>query len=96
MKPLVQLGAISYGFYVLHLLFYDCDRIPVDATRGIVPPELIHAGIFAVVWLLAWLSYRFYEMPFLRLKQRWGSYANFRNVEPAAETAPHAAEQAAD
>lgn len=69
--PLLHLGRVSYGFYVFHLLFWDCDRIVIDATRDWVPPWTIHATVFAWVWLLSWASFRWFESPFLRLKERW-------------------------
>ena len=71
-RPLVQLGRVSYGFYVFHLLFWDCDRIVIDATRQRIPAWVIHAAVFAWVWLLSWASFRWFESPFLRLKERWG------------------------
>ena len=70
-RPLVQLGRVSYGFYVFHLLFWDCDRIVIDATRPRIPAWVIHAAVFAWVWLLSWASFRWFESPFLRLKARW-------------------------
>jgi peptidoglycan/LPS O-acetylase OafA/YrhL len=73
-KPLVRLGQVSYGFYIFHLLFYDCDRIPIDATHSPLVHDLIHIGIFGVVWALSWLSFRYFETPFLQLKERWGDW----------------------
>ena len=70
--PVQHLGRVSYGLYVFHLLFWDCDRIVIDATRPRVPVWLVHAAVFAWVWLLSWASFRWYETPFLRLKARWG------------------------
>jgi peptidoglycan/LPS O-acetylase OafA/YrhL len=67
-----HLGRVSYGFYVFHLLFWDCDRIVIDATEPWVPAWLIHAAVFGWVWLLSWASFRWFETPFLRLKDRWG------------------------
>lgn len=69
--PLVHLGRVSYGFYVFHLLFWDCDRIVIDATKPRVPAIAIHAAIFGWVWLLSWASFRWFESPFLRLKAQW-------------------------
>jgi peptidoglycan/LPS O-acetylase OafA/YrhL len=73
--PLLHLGRVSYGFYVFHLLFWDCDRIVIDATRPWVSPLVIHAAVFGWVWLLSWASFRWFEGPFLRLKSRWGGRA---------------------
>jgi len=74
LKPLQQLGRVSYGFYVFHLLFWDCDRIVIDATKPGVPAWVVHAAVFAWVWLLSWASFRWLEAPFLRLKDRWGAH----------------------
>jgi peptidoglycan/LPS O-acetylase OafA/YrhL len=70
-RPLVSLGQVSYGFYMFHLLFYDCDRIPVDATRSPAIHALIHCAAFGFIWALSWLSFRYFETPLLRLKARW-------------------------
>ncbi|MFP5278033.1 MAG: acyltransferase family protein [Acidobacteriota bacterium] len=86
-RPLQHLGRVSYGFYVYHLLFYDCDRIVIDATKPMVPAWLIHAAVFAWVWLLSWASFRWYETPFLRLKERWGGRGEERKAVPQ-ERAP--------
>ena len=84
-KPLAHLGRVSYGFYVFHLLFYDCDRIVIDAIKPRVPAWPVHVAIFAWVWLLSWASFRWYETPFLRLKSRWGGGSENRKAVPAAE-----------
>jgi len=70
-RPLVALGQVSYGFYLFHLMLWDCDRIPVDATHSSLGHILMHCAAFALIWGLAWLSYRYFESPFLRLKDRW-------------------------
>ena len=85
-KPLAHLGRVSYGFYVFHLLFYDCDRIVVDAIKPRVPAWPVHVTIFAWVWLLSWASFRWYETPFLRLKNRWGGGSENRKAVPAGQT----------
>lgn len=86
-KPLQQLGRVSYGFYVFHLLFYDCDRIVIDATKPGVPAILIHGAVFAWVWLLSWASFRWFESPFLRLKERWGGRGEERRATLQAQSA---------
>lgn len=78
--PLQNLGRVSYGFYVFHLLFWDCDRIVIDATKPRVPSWCIHAAVFAWVWLLSWASFRWYESPFLRLKERWAGHSEERKT----------------
>ena len=61
-------------------------RRPVAAvldTAGLVREE--RAARFAWVWLLSWASFRWYEMPFLRLKNRWGGGGENRKAVPAGE-----------
>lgn len=79
-KPLQHLGRVSYGVYVFHLLFYDCDRIVIDAIKPRFPAWPVHAAVFAWVWLLSWASFRWYETPFLRLKERWAGHGEQRKA----------------
>jgi peptidoglycan/LPS O-acetylase OafA/YrhL len=69
--PFRWLGRMSYGAYVLH-------DIPRDLYIGVAHRMFpSHVAFFAAViallstCLLAWLSYRFFESPFLNLKERW-------------------------
>jgi peptidoglycan/LPS O-acetylase OafA/YrhL len=70
LRPLRWLGRISYGAYIFH-------DIPHDIYYRIVRHTHTHqllgtaAMAFAGTLLLAWASYRWYESPFIRLKQRW-------------------------
>ena len=87
-KPLQHLGRVSYGFYVFHFLFYDCDRIIYDAVKPRFPAWPIHLALFAWVWLLSWASFRWYETPFLRMKDRWGGRSEERKaIAPLADMA---------
>lgn len=95
-RPLQHLGRVSYGFYVFHLLFFDCDRIVIDATKPSVPPVLIHAAVFAWVWFLSWVSFRWYETPFLRLKRRWGGRGEERKAIAAVNENPPSTSEARD
>ena len=73
------LGNISYGMYVLHFavlrivfaLLGDGDA----GTAAFTPPTGHHLGLyvltFALTILLAAVSYRFLERPFLKLKDRF-------------------------
>lgn len=85
--PLRNLGRVSYGFYVFHLLFWDCDRIVIDATKPRIPALLVHLAVFAWIWFLSWASFRWFETPFLRLKDRWGGRnQDWRAVATAAQS----------
>jgi peptidoglycan/LPS O-acetylase OafA/YrhL len=68
-------GKISYGIYVIHpLLIILLSTLWRDAN--IQMPRLlsvisIYCIITAITIFIAWISYRFYESPFLRLKNKF-------------------------
>jgi peptidoglycan/LPS O-acetylase OafA/YrhL len=70
-RPLARIGRVSYGIYVIHLipsLFFE--RLNAMTTSSI----LHHLSLpisFAIVYLVAELSFRYLETPFLGLKARW-------------------------
>jgi peptidoglycan/LPS O-acetylase OafA/YrhL len=67
LRPLRQLGQMSYGFYIFH-------DIPHGRHFYGNGPQLryVIAGIAMIcTLLLSYLSFRFFETPFLRLKDRF-------------------------
>jgi peptidoglycan/LPS O-acetylase OafA/YrhL len=83
--PLVFLGRISYGAYLSHvplLGIYSYYLRPINAfsIRGFV----IFLIWFANVIIISWLSFRFIELPFLRMKNRLGQQRASRRTHPAA------------
>ena len=79
-KPLVYLGRISYGLYVFHELVYflifKTFRIQLAQVSDALHLANWRGGIGTVLALgftilIAHLSYRFYERPFLNLKRRF-------------------------
>ncbi len=71
------MGGISYGAYVFHdiphnayhaLWSYVGERVPLVAAHSGRPFLLLP---LTGTLLLAALSYRFFETPFLNLKERW-------------------------
>ena len=71
LRPLRWLGRISYGAYVFHdILHVEYDRFAFWLyPRGM---HLVSAMIAAVMTIgLAMLSFRYFERPFLKLKDRW-------------------------
>ena len=71
LRPLRWMGRISYGAYVLHdIPHYAYARM----AKALAPSHLnVATTVIALcaTMLLAWLSFRFFESPFLDLKERW-------------------------
>jgi peptidoglycan/LPS O-acetylase OafA/YrhL len=73
-------GKYSYGIYVLHFICANVDVIWGTPHRflaahfhsKVVPVALGGIPTLIISVALAWLSYRFYETPFLRLKRYFG------------------------
>ncbi|MGA2962036.1 MAG: acyltransferase, partial [Candidatus Korobacteraceae bacterium] len=70
-RLLCYLGKVSYGLYVYHVM---CIQLVGQATRGRLIglwfPVYAAASLFLTIGVAA-LSYRFFESPFLRLKERF-------------------------
>lgn len=76
----LYLGKISYGIYMYHLvvmfLLYDCLLQDFD-YKGYSKTHLLLSAILyvflapAITIFVSWLSYTFFEKPFLRLKERF-------------------------
>ena len=73
LKPLRRLGQISYGFYVFH----DIPHMAYDLLARKLFPGMAHVGVFTCAigfsstLLLSLVSFRYFERPFLRLKDRF-------------------------
>ena len=65
LKPLVYLGTISYGMYLWHILFL------VEEIRSRLPRPVEFVFLYLATVAIATLSYRFIELPFLKLKRRY-------------------------
>jgi peptidoglycan/LPS O-acetylase OafA/YrhL len=71
-RPIVYLGSISYGLYVYHdsvLNLVHLALTPLWQVRGM--PVLATVLSLAITCLIASISYRFFEQPFVRLKKRF-------------------------
>jgi peptidoglycan/LPS O-acetylase OafA/YrhL len=77
MQPhLRALGQRSYGFYVYHLLLYSLwQELALVFMFG--HKRFLHQGTAIVAFVgtlvVSWASFRWFEAPILRLKQRFGS-----------------------
>jgi peptidoglycan/LPS O-acetylase OafA/YrhL len=72
LPPLVRIGALSYGIYLFHML---CRHAAKAMLGSLGVPQLIAlTGLtLALTWIVAEISFRFYEARFLRLKDRFSS-----------------------
>ena len=88
--PLVFLGRISYGAYLSHMpllgvYLYYLRPINPFSLRGFV----IFVIWFATVIIVSWLSFRFIELPFLRIKNRLGKRERASSqTQPSPELPP--------
>lgn len=85
LAPLRWMGRISYGAYVFHDIFHMLyvslvDRFcaylvlhhePLSSVLWAHRDRVVAVVALAATFLLAWLSFRFYESLFLNLKERW-------------------------
>jgi peptidoglycan/LPS O-acetylase OafA/YrhL len=71
LRPLRWMGRISYGAYVFHDILHDQYSWLIGHYH--VPHARVATPVLAFVCtlLLAWASFRWYETPFIRLKDRW-------------------------
>jgi peptidoglycan/LPS O-acetylase OafA/YrhL len=70
LSSLRWLGRISYGTYVFHDIFHlGFNRIVAHFTQYPKLPTAIFGLAFTL--LAAWASFRYFETPFIRLKERW-------------------------
>jgi peptidoglycan/LPS O-acetylase OafA/YrhL len=81
-RPLVFVGVISYGVYLLHMLCANVARRSLHLDDG----TLLFAATLLIVVLAAYLSFRFFETPLLRLKRRFESGGQRDGDEPARLT----------
>ncbi len=77
-RPLVACGKVSYGMYIFHwvLVILLVPRLVkmqagMDAGTQMALNFGVIIGGTAIVYVLAELSFRFFEMPFLKLKGRF-------------------------
>ena len=71
-RPIARIGAISYGMYLFHLIaLHPVDIVlrKAEITNGV----LRFVACTGLTVVIAELSFRFYEQPFLRLKRAFSS-----------------------
>jgi len=69
--PLRWLGRISYGAYVFHDILHPEFTALVTYWGTVHARTLAAALALASTLVMSWVSFRWYETPFIRLKERW-------------------------
>ena len=78
-KPLVACGKVSYGMYIFHwvlvvLLVPRLEKMQTAGMSSVAQIGLVSAVIVVgilVIYMCAWVSFRFFESPFLKLKGKF-------------------------
>jgi peptidoglycan/LPS O-acetylase OafA/YrhL len=86
-RPLAYVGVVSYGMYLLNTVTLD-GLNPILNRLGLYHPLLKFPTFVAMTVMVAGLSYRFFETPFLRKKE---PLSKLREIQPATKVVvPHA------
>ena len=76
-RPLIYLGRISYGLYVFHILGLMISDYTVQHQDSSLGRYFFRNAVaFAITVVLAAISYRWLETPFLTLKRRFSRVAS--------------------
>jgi peptidoglycan/LPS O-acetylase OafA/YrhL len=91
-KTVQYIGKISYGIYLYHMPVPDTVKA-VASHFGIninyaLHPYLWLTTFFCITFIIAYFSYRFIEMPFLKLKSRFESKPDSQLKRTAGITIP--------
>jgi peptidoglycan/LPS O-acetylase OafA/YrhL len=72
LRPLVRLGALSYGVYLFHM---TCRHWATKGLGrfGVDSPAALFVATLIGTWIVAELSFRFYEARFLKMKDRFAA-----------------------
>jgi peptidoglycan/LPS O-acetylase OafA/YrhL len=87
-KPVFDfLGKISYGLYVYHVLVIFLLRFVMKPFVSESPAfyALVYAAVVAVTIATSYLSYRYFELPFLKVKDRFSVVMSQGASTPQAE-----------
>ncbi len=79
-----HVGVVSYGIYLLFTLVLNLGTRTLHTQSAAIK----FAWMMGVSTVLATLVFRYYETPFLRLKERFTKPASEAGAEPAAEELP--------
>lgn len=70
LRPVIRIGAVSYGIYLLHLIAAHVTGVAMERLWGPVEASLLVFLVLysALSWAMAEVSFRFFERPFLALR----------------------------
>jgi peptidoglycan/LPS O-acetylase OafA/YrhL len=91
-RPLAFVGVISYGVYLVHNLCANVSRVATHEHEGL----LLFGVTLVVVVLVAYLSFRFFETPVLKLKRRYETSGEHEGDELSRIAALSRPEQSPD
>lgn len=71
-KPIARIGVVSYGLYIFHIhSIIAAEKILNKALPNGYPEFFLFIVGFLITYIIAELSYRFFEKPFLSLKSKF-------------------------
>jgi peptidoglycan/LPS O-acetylase OafA/YrhL len=76
LRPIAYMGVLSYGMYLFNSLSIHAVQLALSRI-GLLYPPLVFPLALALATATAWVSYRYFESRFLKLKTR------FSRVHPA-------------
>ncbi|HEY8998626.1 MAG TPA: hypothetical protein VIM60_12030, partial [Edaphobacter sp.] len=83
-SALRRLGTISYGFYLFHALLHPVFEWLADTTsrhiHTIPVPALRFFWAGTISYLVASVSFRYFEVPFLRLRSKYRTAGHTASV----------------
>jgi len=71
------IGKISYGIYVLHpLIIFYLSKAITFSEKSITSYLIVYFSVFLSTIIIAYLSYEYFEKPFLKLKEKYSTVRN--------------------
>ncbi|MGB1251523.1 MAG: acyltransferase family protein [Candidatus Promineifilaceae bacterium] len=71
-RPFAQIGIVSYGIYLFHMIVVIASQA-ILGRLGLDNMIVLFVVVMIGTYLVAEVSFRFYEKPFLKLKKRWAT-----------------------